>query len=244
MLVKKSLFLSYLLFYAPFCAADNQIPGFFEVDYTLYSNDMKIGLMQRHFYQKEDGTYTFHSESKTTGFISFFRKDHILESSNWGYIDSQFKPLLYKYQHTGGKRDRDVEISFHWDTGKIINRVNESIWNMQTEPGILDKLLYQLTIMSDLKAGIVPKSYTVADGGKIKTYMFNYISDETLKTPIGEFKTMKLSRHKVNSKRQTLLWCAYELGFLPVKVVNTEKKGRLTTAIIKSLNGLGFSDSD
>lgn len=243
MLIKKSLFLLCSLLYTSFCIADNQIPDFFEVDYTLYSNDMKIGLMQRRFYQEKDGDYTFHSESKTTGFISFFRKDHIIESSKWGFIDSQFKPLLYKYQHTGGKKDRDVEISFNWDKGSIINRVNESTWNMKTEPGILDKLLYQLTIMSDLNAGIVPESYTVADGGKIKQYIFTRISDEILKTPLGEFKTIKLSRQKLNSKRKTLLWCAYDLNFLPIKVINTEKKGRLTTAIIKSLKGLGFNSN-
>jgi len=242
MLVKKYLFSLYLLLYASFCIAESEIPDFFEVDYTLYSNDTKIGLMQRRFYKEDGGNYTFHSESKTTGFISFFRKDRILEVSKWKFIDASFKPLLYKYQHTGGKKDRDVEISFDWGTEKIINRVNESTWNMETEPGILDKLLYQLTIMSDLKAGIVPESYTVADGGKIKQYKFTRIGDETLRTPLGEFKTVKILRQKANSKRDTFLWCAYDLNFLPIKVINTEKKGRLTTAIIKSLKGLGFTD--
>ena len=196
--------------------------------------------MERRFYKKENGNYAFRSESKTTGFISFFRKDHIVEVSNWGFVDSIFTPLLYTYQHTGGKKDRDVEINFNWNKKQIINRVNDSTWHMQTQPGILDKLLYQLTIMSDLKSGNVPESYTIADGGKIKQYMFERIADETLKTPLGEFKTIKLIRHKSNSKKQTFLWCAYELNFLPVKVVNTEKDDRLTTAIIKSVKGLGF----
>jgi len=196
--------------------------------------------MERRFYKKDNGNYAFRSESKTTGFISFFRKDHIVEVSNWGFVDSIFTPLLYTYQHTGGKKDRDVEINFNWNKKQIINRVNDSTWHMQTQPGILDKLLYQLTIMSDLKSGNVPESYTIADGGKIKQYMFERIADEILKTPLGEFKTIKLTRHKVNSKKQTFLWCAYELNFLPVKVVNTEKDDRLTTAIIKSVKGLGF----
>ena len=74
MLVKKRLFLLYLLFYTSFCIADNAIPGFFEVNYTLYSNDMKVGLMERRFFQKEDGKYTFRSESKTTGFIALLKK--------------------------------------------------------------------------------------------------------------------------------------------------------------------------
>ncbi len=241
MLVKTHLFLLYLLFCTRICLADNTIPEFFEVNYTLYSNDMKIGMMERRFFKHEEGNYSFRSESKTTGFISLFRKDHIVEESNWDFIDSNFTPLLYIYQHTGGKKDRDVEISFNWNEKQIINRVNDSTWRMQTQPGILDKLLYQLTIMSDLKSGHIPESYTIADGGKIKQYMFEHIADEVLKTPIGEFNTIKLARHKSNSNQKTFLWCAYDLDFLPVKVTNTEKDDRLTTAIIKTVRGFGFN---
>tara|TARA_R110002073_G_scaffold3986_7_gene26755 strand:+ start:54345 stop:55076 length:732 start_codon:yes stop_codon:yes gene_type:complete len=239
MLVKKHLFLLYLLFYAPFCIADKEIPRFFEVNYTLYSNDMKVGLMERRFFQKDDGKYAFSSESKTTGFIALFKKVHVLEVSNWDLIESNFIPLHYTYNRTKGKKKRDVDINFNWQTKRIVNRVNDSTWHMQTQPGVLDKLLYQLTIMSDLKSGNVPKSYFIADGGKIKEYRFEYITDEIIKTPLGEFNTIKLARHKLNSKQETYLWCAYDLDFLPIKVINHEKDDRISTAIIKSINGLG-----
>ena len=201
---------------------------------------MEVGLMERQFFKQEDGSYKFRSESKTTGLISLFKKIHIIEESKWDFIDTGFKPLLYKYHHTKNKKNREVEISFDWSKQKIVNRVNDSVWHMQTEKGILDKLLYQLTIMSDLKAGTVPESYTIADGGKIKHYEFEHLSDEDIETPLGKFKSIKLARHKPNSKQETVLWCAYDLEFLPIKVVNKEKDGRLTTAIIETLNGLGY----
>ncbi|MCZ6802634.1 MAG: DUF3108 domain-containing protein [Proteobacteria bacterium] len=223
------------------CLADIKIPDFFEAKYTLFSNDMKIGQMERRFYKQDDGRYAFRSESKTTGFISLFRKDHIIEVSNWDFINSSFTPLLYTYKHTSKKKNRDVEINFDWDKKQIINRVNDSVWHMQTQPGILDKLLYQLAIMSDLKSGHVPESYSIADGGKIKKYMFEHIGDEVIKTPLGEFNTIKVARYKSNKKQKTFLWCAYELNFLPIKVTIEEKDDRLTTAIIKSVKGFGFN---
>jgi uncharacterized protein DUF3108 len=241
MLVKKRLFLLYLLFYTSFCIAGNEIPGFFEVKYTLYSNNMKVGLMERRFFQEDDGKYAFRSESKTTGFIALFKKVHVLEVSNWDLIESNFTPLHYTYNRTKGKKKRDVDINFNWQTKRIVNRVNDSTWHMQTQPGVLDKLLYQLTIMSDLKSGIVPKSYFIADGGKIKEYQFEHIADEIIKTPLGEFNTIKLARHKLNSKQETYLWCAYDLDFLPIKVINHEKNDRISTAIIKSIKGLGLN---
>ena len=228
--------------------AEDNIPAFFDISYKLYSNDTKIAQMERRFYKNELNNYIFSSESKTTGLISFFRKDHIVEISNWNITNSNIMPLHYSYQHTGGKKDRDVEINFNWESGQIINRVNNSIWHMKTQTGVLDKLLYQLVIMIDLKSGNIPEKYIIADGGKIKEYLFKYIQDEVIETPIGNFNTMKLARYKKNKqetydligkflKDQTYLWCAYDLDFLPIKVITKENDGRLSKAIIKSING-------
>jgi uncharacterized protein DUF3108 len=239
MLVKTHLFLLYLLFSTATCLANDEIPAFFEANYTLYSNDTQVGLMERRFYQQEDGQYSFRSESKTTGFIALIKKVHILEESTWKLIDSYLTPVKYTYHHTKGKKERNAVINFDWATQKITNRVNESTWTMETQKGIQDKLLYQLSIMSDLMSGNIPESYAIADGGKIKEYSFERIADEIVSTPLGEFKTIKLAMHKKNKKQENFLWCAYDLNFLPVKVTSTEKDDRLSTAIIKSIKGLG-----
>lgn len=239
MLVKTHLFLLYLLISASICLADDKIPPFFEANYTLYSNDTKVGIMQRRFFQREDGNYVFRSESKTTGFIALIKKALIVEESVWNLVDSYFTPLKYTYHHIKGKKERNAEINFNWDKQQITNRVNESTWYMDTQVGIQDKLLYQLTVMADLKSEQIPENYAVADGGKIKQYKFERIADEILKTPLGEFNTIKLRMHKSNKKQETFLWCAYNLNFLPIKVTSTEKNDRLSTAIIKSITGLG-----
>ena len=93
--------------------------------------------------------------------------------------------------------------------------------------------------MKDLKSGNIPEKYIIADGGKIKEYSFKKIKEEILETSIGTFNTIKLARYKKN-KQETYLWCAYDLNFLPVKVITTEKDGRISKAIIKSLDGINY----
>ena len=110
---------------------------------------------------------------------------------------------------------------------------------MKTEDGVLDKLLYQLIIMVDLKSGKIPNKYIIADGGKIKEYRFEKIKEEVIETAIGSFNTTKLARYKKN-KQETFLWCAHELNFLPIKVITKEKDGRISKAIIKSLVGINY----
>ena len=63
--------------------------------------------------------------------------------------------------------------------------------------------------------------------------------EEIINTPLGKLKTIKLTRHKPNSRRETTLWCALDLHYLPVKVENIEKDDKITVAIIQSLQGLG-----
>ena len=236
MLIKKHLFLLYLLSFMHICEAEDNIPTFFEASYKLYRNDTKIAQMDRKFYKKGPNNYVFSSESKTTGLISLFRKDHVIEISNWKFLNSNIIPIHYSYKRTGGKKNRDVEINFNWNNQQIINRVNDSVWRMKTQSGVLDKLLYQLVIMIDLKSGNIPEKYMVADGGKIKEYVFEYIQDEVIETPIGSLNTMKFSLYKKN-KQKTFLWCAYDLDFLPIKVITKENDGRLSKAIIESING-------
>jgi hypothetical protein len=239
MLLKRCQFLLYAWLSMPVCLAADRLPDFFEATYTLHNKGTQFAVMNRSFSDTGNGEYIFRSETKTTGFFSLFRKDLIIEESQWTVGDPQLRPLHYTYKHTGGKKDRFVDIVFDWARNKITNQVGDSIWHMTLQPEILDKLLYQLAIMRDLQRGSVPQSYTIADGGKIKMYEFELLGEETVQTPLGVFLTIKLSRHKPNSRRKTFLWCAVDLDYLPIKVENIEKDGRITTALIKTLSGLG-----
>jgi uncharacterized protein DUF3108 len=232
--------LAWVFSFVNFAVADDYGPALFKADYTIRMKGAQIAQMTRHFSQQENGIYQYHSETRTTGLISLFRKDHIIENSNWELQADKLIPIDYYYDHSGGKKDRKVNISFDWEKNRITNSVDGSSWKMPTSPNIMDKLLYQLAIMYDLKAGKEALQYTVADGGKTKVYNFEILGEEILKTPLGELLTIKLERHKPNSRRKSTLWCAKALDYLPVKVENIEKDGKITVALIKSLEGISY----
>jgi hypothetical protein len=220
--------------------AEEYTPTLFEADYSIRIKGAQIAKMTRRFSRQESGVYQYYSETRTTGLISLFRKDHIIENSNWELQADKLIPIDYYYDHSGGKKDRKVNISFDWDNNRITNSIDGSSWKMPTSPNVMDKLLYQLAIMYDLKAGKELLQYTVADGGKIKIYNFEILGEEKIKTPLGELLTVKLERHKPNSRRKSTLWCAKDLDYLPIKVENIEKDGKITVALIKSLEGISY----
>ena len=207
----------------------------FEAEYTLYAKNTKAARVVRSLVALDDGAYEYRSETKTVGLISVFKKLHIIESSRLALENRILKPLSYSYNRTGHRKPRDVSIEFNRDTGKIKNTINGDFWHLPMEHAVMDKLLYQLAIMHDLQNGRTPTSYQIADGGGIKTYNFEKLGEEVVETPLGSFNTVKMIRHRPDSDRKSIFWCAPELDYLQVKVEHTEKDGSTTVAVIKSI---------
>ena len=211
--------------------------GTFNVTYKLFSSGFELAEMKRTMSRLPDGNYLYRSQTETVGLVAVFYKDKIVEESRWKLEENQIYPLKYTYNRTRSKKQRKVRIDFDWDKKVIHNRVNENLWKMPLEKGMLDKLLYQYAIMRDLPEKPFPIDYLIADGGKMKTYHFERLANEKLQTPLGELETIKLQNIKPNDDRKLIIWCAPKFNYLPVRVEHTDD-GRLTTAIIQKLEGL------
>lgn len=233
-----TLFVSCLVL-APVPAGAENVTGLptFRAEYSLYAKNTRAAQVIRSLTRLDDNSYEYRSETKTVGLISLFRKLHIVESSRLIAEDRMLKPVHYSYGRTGYRKKRDVSIEFNSETNKIKNTINGDFWHLPMEPAVMDKLLYQLAIMYDLKNGRIPASYRIADGGGIKTYSFEKLGEEVVETPLGSFNTVKMLRHKPGSSRKSVFWCAPDLEFLQVKVEHTEKDGSTTVAVLKSLQG-------
>lgn len=216
----------------------NQLPEF-EAVYDVYRSGIKIASTVRKFVRQQDGTLLYRSETNVTGIATMFRKDRIIEQSISSYVDGRILPRQYLYEHTGTSKVRNVTIDFDWDANQITNSVNGAPWHMPATRGMLDKLLYQYTIMLDMQQGKSSLSYIIADGGKEKTYRFEKLGEEILDTPLGKLNTIKMKRYRSDSDRESIFWSAQELGYMPIKLENIDD-GVRTVAIIHSLEGYGF----
>lgn len=240
-LLRRYLFCALLTVMVWSATAEAQPPPDFEVGYSLYMSGIKVAKVKRRFSRSDNGAYRYRSEANTTGLIALFRDDRIVEESRGHINGNDIQPEFYKYSRTGSKKARDVSIDFNWDKNQVTNRVDGDAWKMEVEPGILDKLLYQFIIMRDLKENKSPLAYTVADGGKVKTYHFESLGREVIHTPLGDMETIKLGRHKSGSKRELIIWCAPDLHYLPVKVKDMEEDNNYV-AVINSIDGFSSEE--
>jgi Protein of unknown function (DUF3108) len=211
------------------------LPKPFTAWYTLHTRGLTIGTMERRLEIGSDGQYRYRSESRATGLVALFRDDRILEESRWMLENHQIRPLEYSYSYRGSKRSRTIKMVFDWQRSTITDQDGDNTWHIPIVPGVLDKLVYQLRIMSDLQRGARQLEYRIADKGTIKTYRFAILGEEDLSTPLGRLRTIKIERRKANSKRKTTFWCAPILSYLPVRAEYMENDSHLISAMIEKI---------
>lgn len=231
--------ISFLFFFTHFALLAQDIPDF-SANYLVKLNGFQAGDLKRSLSTDEKGLRLFKSTTQAKGVFAFFKPDLVEETSSWEIYNNRIRPHSYVYQRTGGKKDKYLTLNFDWQENKLNLDNRKRSWAVDIKNHTLDKLVYQLSLMRDLtnSSDIKRLSYTIADGKKLKTYDIDVLGTEVITTPLGKIDTVKLLRHRAKSKdRQTTLWCAPALGYLPVQLEHIEKDGSVFIAILRRLKG-------
>jgi hypothetical protein len=211
----------------------------FSANYQVHLNGIQAGELKRSLASQADGNRLFKSETQAKGVFAFFKPEKIVESSLWHWNQGKVEPQAYVYSRKGGKKNKEVHLDFDWPNNRVHINDGKQPWSLKLRPQTLDKLIYQIALMSDLAEGKQEFRYKIADGGKIKIYDITILGEEVVTTPLGQFSAVKLLRKREQkNERITTLWCAPSLNYLPVKLEHTEKDGSVFTATIRTLKGI------
>ena len=195
----------------------------FEASFKLSRGSLRIGTSTVSLSMEDNGQYLYETHSSPSRWIAWLLNDKLHELSR-GYLDdSGIRPVYYRYQRSGGARERSAELQFDWDQHSVVNHVDDSVWKMDIPDGTLDRLASQLGVMLALQDNKTEMAFNIADGGKLREYNFRIVARETLELPAGTFETVKLVKVRRNTKRETYIWCAPELSYLPVRIWQREK---------------------
>ena len=208
-------------------------PEPFDAFFGLESHGVTIGETRWQL-QREPGGFVLEARSEAAGIATLLGENRVVERSQWKRGDTGLLPAAYRYERSG-KREKLVSIAFDWDAGVVYNTAAGETWRMDVPDGTVDKLSYLLKLMADLAAGERDVSYPIADGGKLKTYRLHVAGSATLETELGAVEVLEVVRERPDSDRETTLWMAPELGFLPVLIEHREPDGESVTMKIRSL---------
>jgi hypothetical protein len=222
------------------CLAATALPAAtlddFEATYILKLGSLHIGTSTIALQTGADGSYLYESHSSPTRWVAWLLQDQLHESSRGHISPAGLRPDKYHYLRSGGDRNREAVLSFNWDEQTVSNDVEGSRWKMDIPAGTVDKLATQLGMMLALQQDREDVTFNVADGGKLKEYRFKVVGQETLEIPAGTFATVKITKLRKNKERQTYVWCAPELNYLPVRIWQRETDNSVYTSDLESFS--------
>ncbi|MCP3429761.1 DUF3108 domain-containing protein [Opacimonas viscosa] len=246
-LIKSIFFASFLTTHAFAFAAINEadttletvdsfmpIPTF-KASYSLNRRGSTYGEGFRSLSKNEKGNYVFSYRTKAR---YFFLTDTRIETSEftYTYLDKMWvaSPLNYEFIREGTGKDKQYNVSINY-TNETISGRDQQNNPFPSDTVIQDMMTYQLQIRLDLQNNRPIKKYTVATRyGNWKDYEFTQNPPETVRTPLGEFTAIKLTRTNIKKQRTTSVWLAPELDFTLVRLQQIEDGKESFDALIKS----------
>lgn len=239
MIVANKMTLALSQFLVAFLSVAQAAPGFdpepFEARFELEVRGFAVGETVWRVRRVKDG-FVYETRTKATGFAAVFGERQVVERSEWKRVGDDIKPASYHYERSG-RPDKSTAIAFDWNDGIVQSTRRGRTSRMSVPVDTLDKLGYMLVLMEDLKAGKRSVRYHIADGkNRMKVYKLKVVGEERMTTALGTVGVLKIVRERKDDDRETTIWVAPELDFMPVRIEHRERDDESVTISIRSLS--------
>lgn len=161
-----------------------------------------------------------------TGMSRMFSRGSIVETSDFDSAPGGVRPREYVSDDTLSREEEHARIHFDWDTGEARGTVNGNDVVSVIEGLAHDRISIQYEVMHDLISGNASDKYTMFEIDRLRPVNVQIIGEKTVEVPAGEFQVIGVQHQAEGSKRVTTLWCAEQLGYLPV-IIEQHRKGKL-----------------
>jgi len=182
------------------------------------------GQLNTELRKTADG-YVAHHVLKPTGLSRLIVHGRMEVTAEFSSSKESVKPI--RFHSTDTIQDApDVDLRFDWTSNKATGTVGADEISVQLDQIAYDSVSIQYALMHDLLNGGPNDHYVLFDVEKTRIAAVSIAGEKEIKTKAGKYTTIGIRHQKEGSSRITTLWCAKELGYLPL-VIEQHKKGKL-----------------
>jgi hypothetical protein len=144
-----------------------------------------------------------------------------MKRTSRGLVDAAgVRPLEFTDERPGW---RDSRAWFDWKARTITSQHKGVQQTIPMPAGVQDRLSFMLAFAL-FPPNDKSVTYNIADARGLAVQLYRIGAREKVKTPAGEFSTLRLMR--VKERETAEIWLAAELGNFPVRVLVIDKDGR------------------
>jgi hypothetical protein len=131
--------------------------------------------------------------------------------------------------------------SFEWSKGVIIVAELDTLRRVPIEERPLyDEASLYLALMLDLAAQRLATRYRALGDGKLREYQLQPAGEQRVDSALGEIAVVGVKRERAGKDRRTVLWCAPDLRYLPVLIIQERKGTEVLRMTLSELQGLSI----
>lgn len=186
----------------------------FDATYEIRHGRKRIGVATLTLAQA-DGHWRLESRTQPKGIAKLFVGD-ILETSEFELTDDGVRPLRFEAHEARGDESQRTE--FDWTRGVAVTEADGERAELPLRPRTVDHTLVQVALMLEVAAGAPLAPYHIVEKNETRTYQYERAGEETVETPAGSFRAVKVRQKREGSSRELYFWFAAELDHLAVRV--------------------------
>jgi len=213
-------------------------PTPYEASYLLTRKGKPAGSMRVVLERKSTGAFSYRMDTQVKwGLI----RPRVLQSSEFTWENGHVSPVRFQSTQKISLYKRQEFVDFNWKNMKATGRKKRVDFELDIQAGMQDKLSIYFLLARKLCNGEKTIDANVVSGPVLKSYSYRFQAEEVLDTELGRLQAIHLRRGTPGSEKQTDIWHAEEIRYLPVRLVY-RKKSDVTTM---ELSEISFSkDSD
>lgn len=212
--------------------AANAVPAPFRAEYVALRNGEDLGRTTLALADNHDGTWTLTSETRGTSGLAKLADVHIVETSHFRWHDGRPEAIEYNYRQDSAIKSRTRHAAFDRAKNAVDVEEGGKAYHYAIEPDLIDRQAVTLALAADLMRGAKAFDYKVAVMDHVEAMRYERAGSETLSVPAGTFETVLMRRigeAGADRKRVARSWFSEKLGWMPVQIEQTEKKGDTVT---------------
>jgi Protein of unknown function (DUF3108) len=196
----------------------------FQASFSVVWKGMGAGTSYLELQRVENGRWSYRSRSTARGLFRLAMPAELSSRSTFSVRDGRIVPELFVADDGAESDNKDQSLTFNWEQGRVTGIVERKPVDLPLSPGMQDTMSVQVALMQELLQGRNPERFLLLDKTKLKEYTYSSEGDETVRTPVGEYRTILFRSSRAGSTSSTYFWCAPDLGFLPLKVERRDGK--------------------
>ena len=222
--------LAVLALVAQAAVADLAVPPFtaaYTVRYGVLSGRMTLEL------RRAGEGFEYETSLRPKGLAGLLRKGEIREITTLQTTGGRVRPLDYLSVDTVARPHRRASYTFDNDSGRVTGEYkNREVDEVLRQDGH-NRISAHVAIMNALHADTDIAAFSVFDRARWRDFELEAIPDQFVETPFGNFDAVEIRYASADKDKSWSLFCAPELGYVPVMIVfredgKTKSRARLT----------------